>query len=145
MYSQYAADWHAIWLALPSIARAFSLLLLLLCIYSVYLALAVLAELYSSRKAAKEDAAHQRLTRLSSRCANARQASVWLSYLFGFVLSVQLQHAFWTPDNHRPVGLMIVENFQAVLHFAVAVFLVLLGLHSIQWLLAARIRRAMSV
>lgn len=32
-------------------------------------------------------------------------------YIFGFIISIQLQNALWTPERSRPVGFIFLDNF----------------------------------
>jgi hypothetical protein len=64
-------------------------------------------------------------------------------FLFGFVAFVQLQNAFWTPDNNRSVGLMILENFRDVFRIGAFVLFIFLMLHLVQWFVSSWIRKAL--
>jgi hypothetical protein len=44
----------------------------------------------------------------------------------------QIQGADWTPENNRPVGLMVLENFSVDFSFAAVISLVFLIVHSVQ-------------
>jgi len=62
-------------------------------------------------------------------------------YLFGLAFFTQIQGAYWTPENNRPVGLMVSENFSVDFSFAAVISLVFLMLHSVPWFVSNRIRK----
>jgi hypothetical protein len=65
-----------------------------------------------------------------------------MCYFFGFTFFSGIQGAYHTPENNRPVGLMVLENLRIDFNFAAFIFLVFLALHSVQWFVSGRIRRA---
>jgi hypothetical protein len=124
-FGRYFPEFSA-WYSLSFLAKAFLLLLLLIVIYQLYFALFVLLRLRS-------------LLILEYRIKGLRQMTGTIGYLFGLVFFIQIQNAFWTPDNNQSVGLMIFENFRDDFRLAAFVFLGLLTLHCIQWFVSQRI------
>jgi len=137
---QYFPEWSSVWQTSPLLVRLFLLLLMVPCVYTAYFALSALTLLRSLRATPKDEALRKSLAHLDRRSANVRQVIAGTLYLFGFVIFVQLQNAFWTPENNRPVSLMVLENFREDFRIAAFVFLVFLALHSVQWFVSSRIR-----
>jgi|HubBroStandDraft_4_1064222.scaffolds.fasta_scaffold373789_1 hypothetical protein len=134
--------WYGMWPYLPPFARLFLILLFLLVVYTVYVASVVLVRLRSLRTVQNDDFCRKCSAVLSHRAANLRQTIIAMSYLFGLTFFLLIQTAFWTPDNNRPVGLMVLENFKFDFRFAADVFLVFLALHAVQWFVSSRICKA---
>jgi hypothetical protein len=139
---QYFPEWSSVWQQLSSLLRFFSLLLLLVCAYTTYFASVALMRLRSLRTMRTDNSLQNTLGLLNHRSANLRGIITATSYLFGLTFFLQIQNAFWTPENSRPVGLMVLENFRDDFRFAAAVFVVFLVLHSVQWFVSTRIRTA---
>ena len=139
---QYFPEWSSVWQPRSPLVRLYLLLLLLVCIYTTYFASFALMRLRSLRIARADNSLQNTLARLNNRSANLRQIITAMSYLFGIIFFLQIQNAFWTPENGRPVGPMVLENFRDDFRFAAAIFLVFLVLHSVQWFVSSRIRRA---
>jgi hypothetical protein len=134
--------WSSVWYSLSLFARLFVLLLGLIAVRTVYFALVVLVRLRSLRTVENENSLRKSLALLIHRSANLRQTILAMFYLFGLTFFLQIQNAFWTPDNNRPVGLMVLENFRVDFRFAAGIFFAFLVLHSFQWFVSARIRTA---
>jgi len=139
--SQYFPEWSSVWQSSPLLIRLFLLLVLLPCVYTGYFALPALAQLRSLRAMPKDESLQKSLARLDRRSANLRQVITGILYLFGFVIFVQLQIAFSTPESNRPIGLIVLDNFREDFRIAAFVFLVFLVLHSVQWFVSTRIRK----
>jgi hypothetical protein len=142
---EYVPEWSIVWSYLPTSARISLLALFLVCIYSMYTAVVILFRLYSLSKGhtvESNNSLPQSLALLNHRSENLRQIIVAMLYLSGFTYFVGISGAFWTPDSKRPVGLMILENMRVFFWFGVVVFFVFLILHSVQWLVSSRIRKA---
>ena len=139
--SQYFPEWSSVWQSSPLLIRLFLLLLLLPCVYTGYFALSALAQLRFLRATPKDESLQKSLARLDRRSANLRQVITGILYLFGFVIFVQLQIAFSTPESNRPIGLIVLDNFREDFRIAAFVFLVFLVLHSVQWFVSTRIRK----
>jgi hypothetical protein len=134
--------WSDVLYSLSPFAKFFLLLLVLVAIYTVYFTSFALLRLRSLRAVQDGQSLRKSLALLEHRSGNLRQMIVAMAYFFGLTFFLQLQNAFWTPDNNRPVGLMILENFRVYFHFAAQVFFAFLILHSIQWFVSSRIRAA---
>jgi hypothetical protein len=128
--------------SLSIVSRAFLLFLALVVTYTLYFTLFVLMRLHSLRAAHDDTSFRKSLAVLAHRSTNLRQIIVAIFYLFGLTFFLQIQNAFWTPDNNRPVGLMVLENFRGYFRFGAVIFLVFLVLHSAQWFVSRRIRTA---
>jgi hypothetical protein len=141
----YYPAWSSLMYPLSPFARLFVLLLVLVCAYTVYFASVVLVRLRSIRKrhTLQNDASvRQSLALLNHRSVNLQQIVLGIFYLFGITFFTLIQSAYWTPENHRPVGIMVLENFSVYFRFAAVIFLVFLVLHSVQWFVSGRIRTA---
>lgn len=136
------AAWYGMWPYLSPFARLFLILLFLLAVYTVYLASAVLVRLRLLRTVQNDDSFRKHLAVLNHRVANLRQIIVAMSYLFGLTLFLLVQSAYWTPENNRGVGLMVLENFKFDFRFGADIFLVFLALHAVQWFASTRIYKA---
>jgi len=139
---QYFPEWSSVLQSLSPLFRLFLFLLLLVCIYATYFASFTLIHLRSLRAMRSDNSIQSSLDRLNHRSANLRQIIAATFYLFGLGFFLQIQNAYWTPENNRPVGPMILGNFREDFRLAAAVFLVFLVLHSVQWFVSGRIRRA---
>jgi len=140
---QYFPGWHEVWLSLSPFARTFLLLLMLVGVYALYFTTFVLLRLRSFRIQPACESLRNSLTKLDHRSTNLGQIILAMFYLFGFVFFVQMQNAFWTPDNNRPVGLMVLENFRTDFRFAALMFFAFLILQCVQWFISARICAAL--
>ena len=134
--------WSSTLYVLSPFARFFLLLLVLVGMYTVYFASVALLRLRALRLPENHGSFRKSLDLLEHRSANLRQLIVAMVYLFGLTFFLQIQNAFWTPENNRPVGLMVLENFADSFRFGAFIFLVFLALHSIQWFVSSRIRAA---
>jgi hypothetical protein len=140
--SQYFPEWSSVLQPLSPLFRLFLLLLLFVCIYTTYFASFALLRLRSLRTVRTDNSAQNDLAQLDYRSANLRQIIAATSYLFGLSFFLQIQNAYWTLENNRPVGPMILGNFREDFRLAAAIFLAFLVLHSVQWFVSSRIRRA---
>ena len=129
----------SIWSNLSHLQQAFLLMLGVVSSYSLFSAAKTLLRLRLIRRLRSEESAHVResASALSIHCANVRRVIGATFYLFGLVLFLGLQ----TVGHTLGGGFMqqILGNF--LLHFAFAanVFFVFLTIHSIQWLVSARV------
>jgi len=139
---RYDDAWAGVWYTLSPLARLFLFLLAVVSVYAVIFASVVLVRLRSLRAIQNDNSVKASLALLQHRSANLRQLIGVVFYLSGFTFFFQIQGAYNTPDNNRPVGLMVLENFRAAFRFAAVICLVLLALHSVQWFSSARIRKA---
>jgi hypothetical protein len=125
--------------SLSIFSRVFLLFLVLVGAYTLYFVLVVLVRLHFWRTAQNDNSFRKALAVLNHRSANLRQIIVSMFFLFGLTFFLEIQNAFWTADNNRPVGPMILENFRAYFRYGAAIFLVFLVLHSVQWFISGRI------
>jgi hypothetical protein len=122
--------------------RLFLLLLALLCVYAAYSAsvsLVCLRYLRKHRTGETDNLSQESWARLNRRLRNLRQMITAMFYLFGVAFFTQIQGAYRTPENNRPVGLMVLENFSVDFSFAAVISLVFLILHSLPWFVSGRI------
>jgi hypothetical protein len=139
---QYFPEWSSVLQPLSPLFRLFLLLLLLVCIYTTYFASFALLRLRSLRAVRTDNSVQNDLAQLNYRSANLRQIITAMSYLFGLSFFLQIQNAYWTPENNRPVGPMVLGNFRDDFRVAAAISLAFLVLHSVQWFVSSRIRKA---
>jgi len=135
-------DWSRLWNSLNHLTWIFVYALGLVSLYAVYFATFVSIRLRSFRKVQNDESVRESLAQLDYQSANLRQLILAMFYFFGFTFFFQLRFAYYTPDNNRPVGPMVLENFKSDFNFAGFIFLVFLALHSVQWFVSGRIRRA---
>ena len=140
MLGPFPFEWSRVWYSLSHFTWIFLILLGLVGVYTVYFASTALVRLRSLRTLPNDDSFGDALALLKHRSANLGQVILAMAYLWGFTFFFQIQGAFYTPDNNRPVGPMVFSNMRIDFSFAAAVFLVFLLLHSVQWFVSARIR-----
>jgi len=140
--SEYFPEWSSVLQPLSPLFQLFLLLLLLVCIYTTYFALFALMHLRSLRTVRADYSIQNALAQLDYRSANLRQIITATFYLFSLSFFLQIQNAYWTPESNRPVGPMILGNFREDFRLGAAIFLAFLLLHSVQWFVSSRIRRA---
>jgi|SRR5579862_1087787 len=140
---RYDGSWTSVsYSSLSPAVKVFLLLLALLTGYTLYVALVALVGLRSLRSNQNDNSLRSSIALLTHRTANLRQSIVAMVYLFVVVFFMHIQNAYWTPENNRPVGLMVLENFRVYFSFGAFIFLAFLALHSVQWFVSARIRKA---
>jgi len=127
---------------LSTLALLFCLILALVVLYTLFSATLIVMRLRSLRTIQNDNFLRKSLALLNHRSANLRQIIVAVFYLLGLTFFLQIQNAYWTPENGRPVGPMILENFRGYFRFGAVIFLVFLLLHAVQWLVSCRIRTA---
>jgi len=115
-------------------------------VYTLYLTLYVLFRLHSLRKQPQNENASPAqfsLGILNRRLANLRQLHLFTLYLFGFCILVSVPSAFVSLElsNTWPIRTYIL-NLRFLFSFDTAIFLGFLLLHSIQWIVSARVNSA---
>jgi hypothetical protein len=135
-------EWSRVWYSLNHFTLIFLFALGLVCLYTLYFGAVVTMRLRSLRKVQNDHSVQGALAQLNYRSANLRQMILAMLYFFGFTFFFQLQDAFYTPDNNRPVGPMVLQNFSICFSFAAFISIVFLVLHSIQWFVSGRVQRA---
>jgi len=134
--------WPSGWSPLSPFARLFVFLLVLVAVYTLSYAALTLVRLRCLTTLQNNDSRRKSLALLNHRSANMQQITLATFYLFGLTFFLQIQGAFWTPENRRPVSLMVLENFVFYFRFAAIIFLIFFVLHTIQWFVSGRIRAA---
>jgi hypothetical protein len=133
----------SIWQYLPLIQKLFCLVLGVVGVYSLFSAIVVMGRLRSlSVRPQKEDnsSVQQSIAALHNQCTNVQQLIRATFYLFGLVLFLGLQWAYFVLGfSSIPIVSTIVENFVLYFAFAANVFLVFLILHLVQWFVSARL------
>ena len=133
----------SIWIYLPILQKLLFLVVCLVCIYSISSAAFAIGRLRTmTSKLENEDipSFQRAVAALHKRCTNVQQLVKATFYLFGFVLFIGFQRAYFTAETSRTqLGWLILERF--VLYFALAanVFLVFFLIHCIQWFVSARV------
>jgi hypothetical protein len=134
----------AIWTELPTLLRLFLLLLSLVSIYTLISASLIMLRLRSlATHSRSEDIFSPRDSSvgLQTRCANLRDLLGSTFYFFGFIFFLVLPLAARVDDNGRtPLGIVMFDSVLKYLGLAADVFFVLLILHLLHWVVAARVR-----
>lgn len=135
----------SIWSALSVLYRFFFIVLSVVAVWSLYVAVVVVARLRMVRCDASVniDPAQASVITLQVRAHNLRQLIASYLYFFALVFFLNLPSAaFLLDDSHTPVSTLIWRNL--TIHFAVAAnaFLALLALHLLQWYVSARVSAA---
>ncbi|HXN98182.1 MAG TPA: hypothetical protein VN881_03865 [Candidatus Acidoferrales bacterium] len=142
MIHPFPFEWDRVWNSLGHFSQIFVFALGFLGVYTLCFGAFVKVRLRSLRKVHDDNPVPQSLARLKYRSANLQQLTLAMFYCFGFTFWFQIQAAFFTPENNRPVGLMVLENFSIYFSFAAFISLVFLALHLVQWFVSGSIRRA---
>jgi hypothetical protein len=141
MFNQQDSLWSIV-KTLSTLQLLFCLILTLVVIYILFSATVILLRLRSLGTIPNGNFVRQSLALLNHRSANLGQMIAAVFYLFGLMSFLQIQIAFWTPDNGRPPSLMVLEYFREYFRFAAVIFLVFLSIHLVQWFVFCRIRTA---
>ena len=135
-------DFRLIWW---SLALSYKLFLLYFCgvsIYTISLSLYVFSQLRCLRKQpANEKASSARSVGfLNKRLSTLRQLHLLSLYLFGFCIMINIPNAFVTIELTKtpPIG-NYIRGVTFLCFVDAAIFLGFLLLHSVQWLVAARV------
>ena len=133
----------SIWIYLPFSEKLLFHVVCLVSIYSIFSAVVVMRRLSTiTSQPQSEDilSFQQAVVALHNRCTKVQQLIRATFYLFGFVLFIGFQSAYFTLDESRaPVGSLILENFVLYFAFAANVFFVFFLIHCIQWFVSARV------
>lgn len=137
-----------IWLVWPYATWLERLLFVALIVLSVYVLFSAVITVSRVRKigASVEDgdspSAREVFAALRKRSARVDRLITTSFYLFGLVLFLGLQSAYFTIDNSKtPVGWLILRDLQAHFAFAANVFFVLLVLHVLAWFISCCVGR----
>ena len=128
---------------LNHLTQVFLALLVLSGLYEAYFTLVVFLRLRFLRTIQDDTICRRNLGRLSHRSQNVGQMVLAMTYLFAVTFFIQLGSAYITPENSRPVGLMVLENLRVYSSFAATIFLIFLIFHSVQWFISGRVQKAM--
>ena len=134
---------RSVWLSLSVSNRIFLLYFCGVSIYTLSLSLYGLFHLHSlNKQPANENAspAPSFIDILNRRLANLRQLHLFTLYLFGFCLAVNIPNAFVINGLYKtwPIG-GFIHALTFLLSFDAAIFLGFLLLHSLQWVVSARV------
>jgi hypothetical protein len=133
----------SIWRYLPFAQKLFFLVLCVVGVYSLFSAIRVMAHLHAMTILPQKEgisSTQRSMAGLHKKCANVHQLIRATFYLFGFVLFLGLQGAYFTIGlSSVPVVAIIVENFVLYFAFAANAFLVFLILHLIEWFVSDRV------
>jgi hypothetical protein len=132
--------WTRNYLSHPT--QLFLVLLIVVGIYEVYLASAVLIGLRIPGPTHDTNSLARNLARFRNRAANLQQVILAMSYLFGVTFFIQIDKAYFTPESNRPLGLIVLENLKVYFAFAAVVYLILFVFHLIQWFISVWIQKA---
>jgi hypothetical protein len=120
---------------------------LFFCAVSVYtfsLSLHALLLLHPIKKQPANEnviSTRSKLDALCNRVANLRQLHLFTLFLFGFCILIQVPNAFLSLVNSNTLAVSsIVGQLTFLLNCDAAIFIAFLLLHTLQWLVSARIR-----
>jgi hypothetical protein len=141
MPNQSYALW-SIWIELPLLHKLFFSVLFVVGVYSLLSAAKILARVRSLMAVGQSrdvPALQNDVAALYARSAHVRHLITATFYLFGIVFFWGLRFTLWTPDSKTSVFLLVLENFFLYFAFAANVFFIFLVLHSVQWVVSARL------
>jgi hypothetical protein len=136
-------DLSSVWLSLSLSNKAFFLFFSGVSIYSLSLSLYVFLILCSlKKKPASQSASLARspLGILQKRLANLRQLHLFTLYLFWFCIAINIPRAFDVFGDYKtiPIG-PILRGLAFLFYFDAPIFLAFLVLHTVQWIVSARV------
>jgi hypothetical protein len=133
----------SIWIYLPASQKLLFLALCVLGVYSIFSAAVIMGRLRNMTSLPQNEhvpSLQRAVAELHKRCTNVRQLIRATFYLFGFVLFLGLQWAYFTVDkSSTPGGWIILENFVVYFAFAANVFCVFFLIHCVQWFVSGRV------
>jgi hypothetical protein len=136
-------DCRAIWMSLSLINRTFVLFFCGVSLYTFSISFHAIIVLHSARRQSSKEITSDGDTPLRIllyRFANLRQLCVFTLYLFGFCIAMQVPSAFHTIDNSKDYPLYaIIARLTDLFYCDAAVFLGFLLLHTVQWIVSARL------
>jgi hypothetical protein len=126
-----------VWPYLPWLERLFFTALIVLSIYVLFSAATTVTRVRKTRALLHNGNgadAQELFVALRKRSARVDRLITTAFYLFGMLLFLGLQGAYFTIDDSKtPVGWLILRNFESRFVFASNVFFVLLVLHVVGW------------
>ena len=136
-------DFVAVWATISASNRLFLVFFSGVSIHTVVLSVRVLLRLHVLNKQTAEEnvgSTHSSLSTLTRRIRNLRQLHLFTLYLLGFCITVNIPYAFSVNGLYKtlPAG-WFMEELGFLLYYYSLIFLGFLALHSVQWLVSARI------
>jgi len=131
-------DIKVAWLSLSLINKAFVLFFCAVSIYTISSTVRALLSVRSLKKRReRESTGSTHFHLLRKRIANLRQLHLFTLYLFGFCISIQVPDALRTLGNSNAFAIpTIMRHLTFLSYFDATIFLILMLLHSLQWLLS---------
>jgi hypothetical protein len=143
MISTANLDLASVWASLSVINKSFVLFFCGVSLYTFSISLHALIVLYSARRQSSKEITSDfglPIGILLHRFANLRQLHLFALYLFGFCIAIQVPSAFHTIDNSIEYPLRaITAGLTFLFYFDALVFLGFLLLHTMQWIVSARL------
>ena len=135
------------WAEVPLLTRLFGLFLCFVALHTIYSSAVVLTRLRSFTKnlCSKEHSAvlQSTLLALRARITNIRQILFFTLFLFGLCFFLQIPVAFQTLGASNIPGINIIfRQLGTYFESGTDVFIALLFLHSLQWIVSARVQSA---
>ena len=136
----------SIWTQLGSLHRLFWLFLSLASVYMLFSIARIWVRLrgrIAPREGGTISSSRRSLAAMEDRLRNVRQFVNAAFYLFWLLFFIQLPYDIWTTDPGRlSIGMAMWGTLSLEFTFGANVFVVLLSLHSAQWLVCARVSSA---
>jgi len=139
-----------IWVVWPFLSWLERLLFIALTVLGVYVFFSVIITVLRVRKSGAMGngdsiGAQQILSALRKRSSRVDKLITTAFYLFGWVLFLGLQNAYFIIDNSKATAeWIILRSFEPHLAFAANAFFVLLVLHIAGWFISIRVGRLAS-
>lgn len=133
------------WLQLPLLTKLFVYFLCAVFVYTLFSLARVLFRLRSLRQVPRSENSNAALRMsfayLHNRLSNLRSLLLFTFYLFALCFLLQIPGAFMVlEDSGRPLLTVILMQLAVYLEYITDVFFVFLLLHSLQWLVSARVQ-----
>jgi hypothetical protein len=134
---------QAVWATLSQSNRLFLLFFCGVSLYTLWVSFRVVLELRAFKKERASSDANVRglsLNNLRKRLGNLRQLHLFTLYLLWLCIVINIPTAFSVLGHYNtfPIGLML-ENLAFLFYYYAPTFLVFVFLHSLQWLVSARV------
>jgi hypothetical protein len=132
-----------IWSSLSLINQLFLIFLIVILLYTLFLVLAVFNTLRQSTKnnGDQKVLSTSKVALLRKRVENLQQLQLFALYVFGFCIVVQIASAFETIENSNTITFSnSIRQLSFSFHYDATLFLVFLLIHSLQWLISARLK-----
>jgi hypothetical protein len=143
LMSNTGLDFRSVWMSLSALNKSFVLFFCGASLYTFSISLHALVVLYSAKRQSSKEItsdAGPPLGILLHRFANLRQLHLFTLYLFGFCIAMQVPSVFHTIDNSKEYPFnVIMRGLTFLFYFDAVVFLGFLLLHTVQWIVSARL------